>query len=265
MLRTSLVGLVLLRSLSAHAGACPGEHLVVLPGDDGASETDPSAPTNIELRVVFGALDVEVVELADRTTRRIVASGTANARESSLVLRTATGTEVPIVLRRALSAAHPVWLARPKSELAPRTRYVVSIRTPEREYVVAHFVTTERDADAPALASVTSAKVFRWPAVQHWKDPAGMYAELALAGLRDAAGVELHELAEGETPSETTLRWIGGPQRIRFGSTSSCGHPSYDLPTKSTRTVWLRAFDLAGNTSALVKATLDTRHPARAR
>jgi hypothetical protein len=253
---------------AAHAGACPPARLVVLPGDDLRGD-DTAAPTNVELRVVFDARRVEVVEMRDRTTRSTVASGTASAADATLVLRGADGVEVPIDVRRALGAAHPVWLARPRSELVPNARYTVSIRTKERDYAVAHFTTTSGPLrDAPQLTRVASARVLRWPEPRSWKDPSGLYAELALDGLAGAAGLELHELAADELPSATTLRWIGSAAAtVRLGSTTACPPASFAFPDppKGKLHLWLRAYDLAGKTTELREVVLDPAHPQRAR
>jgi hypothetical protein len=242
------------------AGACPNGRLRLTPASS-------VVPTNVELRLVFDAPEVELVELADGT-QSITASGAASAAELEVVVRKDGGAVVPTTIRRTSHASRPSLAVQPRSPLAARTRYAVVAHTKTADYVISRFMTGDGPDDVPpTLDKVDQARVFRWTpsSPPHWKDVNGSFAELTLSGVQDAAGYEIHELQPGEAPSESTLRVVttGRGATVQFGSLSSCFGADFELPAVARRTksqplhLWIRAFDLAGNVSPLREVTLD--------
>lgn len=224
---------------AAFAGACPNPHYVRVDVEDGA-------PTNAELRVYFGGETDAVYDLGPN--REVLAQGEVSARTDALVLRTAAGVEMPVTLRRALNMEHPEWLARPVKPLAPHTSYIVSVG----KWKVGQFTTGDGPLGDATAVTVKKVAAKRWPDSNDWKSPHGKYVELTLDR---AAMIEVHELAAGEAPSETTLRFVsrGADKQVRLGASGPCLGSNFDL---SLHHVWVRAFDTAGNVSALQEVSI---------
>jgi hypothetical protein len=248
----------------AHAGACPSAQLASLPGDGAVA-----VPTNVRPRVVFRAATVEAHELADPTTRRVVASGTVVAADAEVLVRKTGGAIVPATIRRTTAAPHLVVTVEPTAALAAATRYEVVVRSKTAAYAVAHFTTAAApDTVAPTLAKADHAQLVTWKPSRppHWKDPHGSYVEVAVSAT-DEAAFEIHVLAPGEPASDATLRTIAlqSAGKLRFGVVDSCAGADFAIPA-ATKTqpklhVSIRAVDLAGNASPLRELTIDLAKP----
>ena len=253
----------------ASAGACPGPGIRVLP--DGSA----AVPTNVQVRLLFDAERVAVVELVDEVTRQIRKEGTVDAGAVDVLLETDDGAAVPVSLRRPPSTFRPVIIAAPTTPLAPRTRYAVIVRSGPDSYVVGRFATGDGpDTEPPAIGAVVDARFFRYPEPTDWKDPTGSAADVTFSGVDGAAALEVYALDGAGPPTDAGLRAIvehrsGATVTLRDGG--PCQWANFEFPDvpRGARayplSLGVRAVDAAGNASALVELTLDLAHPRMAR
>lgn len=236
----------------ATAWACGSSSPVVLPSGS-------EVPTNAVVYVRFPGESVGLsklgpsrevlkqahVSFADAQVRVIGPDGLVKAMQTTVL----SGSVLPSL---RLSFAKP---------LRASSSYEVVVQLDGDDYPIGGFSTGSGvDNAPPELVSIKSARLFR---IKNpgYKQSSGPYARVRVTraeGSEPPAAYEVHELADGKSPSETLRAVVASNgDFFEIGRRSVCAPTDFSFGEKGKLRLGVRPIDQAGNVGPMVEKTID--------